>query len=96
MKKNYGQFLVDVFDFIETDSKNTEKLEELVSRDDSPVKTGIDTATGQATAQIDPWFVNRLNKCKNKEFVGSLIDCLEDAAISCLMKITNREMPLHR
>lgn len=95
MEKNYGQFLGDVFIFFETDSNDAKKLEKLVSRGDSPVKTGIDTATGQAKVQIDPWFINRLNKCKNKEFVCSFIDCLEDAANSRLMKMTNRKTPQH-
>ncbi len=86
MERNYGQFLVDVFDFFKIDSGNMEKFEELVSRDDCPVKVGIDTATGKAIIVTDPAFLKSVANHKCEEFKRHLIEALEETARDRLNK----------
>ncbi len=86
MGNPYQRFIVDYFQLLETDSVHEEKMEALVSRDDSPVKAGIDTATGQITVATDPRFLNYPKGPEAKRFAGLILAALEETARNRLNK----------
>ena len=90
MGNPYQRFIVDYFQLFETDPVHEEKMEALDSREDSPVKAGIDTATGQATVVTDPRFLNYPKGPEAKRFAGLMIAALEETACNRL----NKQIPL--
>lgn len=77
----YKSFIVDLFRLFESGTGNKDEWEALISRDDSPVKNGIDTATGKATIMTDPEFLRRpLADPKHGDFARRLIEALEETA----------------
>ena len=80
MENPYKNFIIALFRMLESDARDRGEWEALVSRDDSPIKVGIDTATGKAIIVTDPAFLKSVASSRCEDFKRHLIEALEETA----------------